>query len=174
MAAERAEGTAATSKGRTEPMLIPLLAQIPAHAVSADEVLSPYIYVFYAAFIVSFIFTPVMRTVATYYNIIDEPDSIRKMHSTPVAYLGGVAVFLGWIAGLALSQFLSLHRTEPGLLPYVHVRFSIVVGACVIVLLGLWDDIRRINPWVKIGGQVFAAVCLLIEGVGLRCAGPLL
>ena len=61
MAAERAEGTAATSKGRTEPMLIPLLAQIPAHAVSADEVLSPYIYVFYAAFIVSFIFTPVRR-----------------------------------------------------------------------------------------------------------------
>ena len=155
-------------------MLFPLLAQIPTSAVSADDVLSPYIYVFYAAFIVSFIFTPVMRTVATYYNIIDEPDSVRKMHSTPVAYLGGVAVFLGWIAGLALSQFLSLHRSEPGLLPYVHVRFSIVVGACVIVLLGLWDDIRRINPWVKIGGQVFAAVCLLIEGVGSRCAAPLL
>lgn len=156
------------------PLSSKILAQIPTRAVSADEVLSPYIYVFYAAFIVSFLFTPVMRTVATYYNIIDEPDSVRKMHNTPVAYLGGVAVFLGWIAGLALSQFLSLHRSEPGLLPYVHVRFSIVLGACVIVILGLWDDIRRINPWMKIGGQVFAAVCLLIEGVGVRCAGPLL
>jgi UDP-GlcNAc:undecaprenyl-phosphate GlcNAc-1-phosphate transferase len=155
-------------------MLTAILAQIPVSAVSADDVLSPYIYVFYAAFIVSFIFTPVMRTVASYYNIIDEPDAVRKMHSTPVAYLGGVAVFLGWIAGLALSQFLNLHRSEPGLLPHVHVRFSIVVGACVIVILGLWDDIRRINPWVKIGGQVFAAICLLIEGVGLKCAGPLL
>lgn len=155
-------------------MLTALLAQIPVQAVSADEVLSPYIYVFYAAFIVSFLFTPVMRTVATYYGIIDEPDSVRKMHNTPVAYLGGVAVFLGWIAGLALSQFLHLHRSEPGLLPYVHVRFSIVVGACVIVILGLWDDIRRINPWIKIAGQVFAAVCLLIEGVGLRCAYPIL
>jgi UDP-GlcNAc:undecaprenyl-phosphate GlcNAc-1-phosphate transferase len=155
-------------------MLTALLAQIPVQAVSADEVLSPYVYVFYVAFIVSFLFTPVMRTVAAYYGIIDEPDSLRKMHSTPVAYLGGVAVFLGWIAGLALSQFLHLHRSEPGLLPYVHVRFSIVVGACVIVILGLWDDIKRINPWVKIGGQVFAAICLLIEGVGLRCANPLL
>ncbi|HEV2293140.1 MAG TPA: MraY family glycosyltransferase [Tepidisphaeraceae bacterium] len=159
-------------------MLTPLfgqtLAQIPTSAVSADDVLSPYIYVFYAAFVVSFIFTPVMRTIAIYYNIIDEPDAIRKMHNTPVAYLGGVAVFLGWMAGLALSQFLSLHRSEPGLLPYVHVRFSIVLGACVIVILGLWDDIRRINPWMKIGGQVFAAVCLLIEGVGVNCAAPLL
>jgi UDP-N-acetylmuramyl pentapeptide phosphotransferase/UDP-N-acetylglucosamine-1-phosphate transferase len=54
-----------------------------------------------------------MRTVASYYGIIDEPDNVRKMHSTPVAYLGGVAVFLGWIAGLALSQFLHLHRSEP-------------------------------------------------------------
>src|SRR5688572_5090544 len=155
-------------------MLFPLLAQIPTSAVSADDVLSPYIYVFYAAFIVSFIFTPVMRTVATYYNIIDEPDTVRKMHSTPVAYLGGVAVFLGWIAGLAMSQFLGLHRSDPGLLPHVHVRFSIVVGASVIVILGLWDDIRRINPWVKIGGQVFAAICLLIEGVGVKCLKPLL
>ncbi|MGB7160270.1 MAG: MraY family glycosyltransferase [Tepidisphaeraceae bacterium] len=155
-------------------MLTLLLAQIPVRAVSWDEVLSPYIYVFYVSFIVSYLFTPIMRTVATYYGIIDEPDSLRKMHSTPVAYLGGVAVFLGWIAGLALSQFLHLHRSEPGLLPYVHVRFSIVVGACVIVMLGLWDDIRRINPWVKIGGQVFAAVCLLIEGVGLKCLAPLM
>jgi UDP-GlcNAc:undecaprenyl-phosphate GlcNAc-1-phosphate transferase len=86
------------------------------------------------------------------------------MHSSPVAYLGGVAVFLGWISGLAVSQFLNLHRTEPGLLPHLRVPFSIVVGASVIVLLGLWDDIRRISPKLKIGGQVFAAVCLLIEG----------
>src|SRR5688572_3174120 len=150
------------------------LAQIPSQAYSADEVAAPYIYVFYAAFIVAFCFTPVMQMVASYYGIIDEPDNKRKLHSAPVAYLGGVAVFLGWITGLAMSQFLQLHRTEPGLLPHLKVPFSIVVGACVIVILGLWDDIRRINPWMKIGGQVFAAICLLIEGVGLRCAGGIL
>jgi UDP-N-acetylmuramyl pentapeptide phosphotransferase/UDP-N-acetylglucosamine-1-phosphate transferase len=67
--------------------------------------------------------------------------------------LGGVAVFLGWISGMAMSQFLSLHRTEPGLLPHLKVPFSIIVGASVIVMLGLWDDVRRINPWMKIGGR---------------------
>jgi UDP-N-acetylmuramyl pentapeptide phosphotransferase/UDP-N-acetylglucosamine-1-phosphate transferase len=36
-----------------------------------------------------------MQMVASYYGIIDEPDNKRKMHSAPVAYLGGVAVFLG-------------------------------------------------------------------------------
>jgi hypothetical protein len=87
------------------------------HRLSADEVLSPYIYDFYAAFIISFIFTPVMRSIAMYYGIVDRPDRIRKLHTEPVAYLGGIAVFLGWIAGLGMSQFLYLHRVSPGLLP---------------------------------------------------------
>jgi UDP-GlcNAc:undecaprenyl-phosphate GlcNAc-1-phosphate transferase len=154
--------------------MLHLVGQIPTQAYTADEVVSPYIYVFYAAFVVSFVFTPVMQTVARYYGIIDEPDGHRKMHSTAVAYLGGVAVFLGWLTGLATSQFLQLHRTEPGLLPHLKVPFSVVVGASVIVILGLWDDIRRINPWAKIAGQVFAAICLLIEGVGSKCTYSML
>src|SRR3954462_1837911 len=82
---------------------------------SADDVMSPYIYVFYAAFIVTYLFTPIMRWVAIYYGIIDAPDNLRKMHSRPVAYLGGVAVFLGWISGLAFSQFLTVHGGEPSM-----------------------------------------------------------
>src|ERR1051326_2958323 len=110
-------------------MILPVLGQIGEQPYTADEVLSPYIYVFYVAFVVSFIFTPIMRRGATYYGIIDQPDAIRKMHSQPVAYLGGLAVFLGWLTGLALAQFLNLHRNEPGLLPHPHIKFSIVVGA---------------------------------------------
>ncbi|HEX8523781.1 MAG TPA: MraY family glycosyltransferase [Tepidisphaeraceae bacterium] len=154
-------------------MISGLLAQIPTRAFTADEVLSPYIYVFYVAFLVSFMFTPVMRRVATYYGIIDEPDS-RKMHSQPVAYLGGVAVFLGWLCALACSQFLSLHRTEPGLLPHPQVKFSIVMGATAIVLLGLYDDLYRLRPRIKITGQIFAAVILIVEGVGIRSLEPML
>src|SRR5438045_897421 len=134
------------------------LAQVPFHGYTADDVLSPYIYVFYVAFLVAFVFTPIMRRVATYYGIIDEPDTLRKMHSQPVAYLGGVAVFLGWLMGLAFSQFLRLHRNEPGLLPHPQIKFSIVVGATIIVMVGLWDDIYKIRPWVKIWWQVAAAV----------------
>ena len=142
----------------------------PVSKLSADDVLSPYIYVFYAAYIVSFIFTPVMRRIAIHYWIVDEPDGTRKMHADPVAYLGGVAVFLGWLAGLTISQFLLLHRQEFGLPKYLVVNFSIVVAACAIVLLGLWDDILHMSPWKKILGQVFAASCLLVTGLGSRSA----
>jgi UDP-GlcNAc:undecaprenyl-phosphate GlcNAc-1-phosphate transferase len=137
---------------------------------SADEVLSPYIYVFVAAYLVALAFTPIMQTIAVYYGIIDQPDGLRKMHSVPVAYLGGVAVFLGWLTGLAASQFLPLHRIEPEMPRSLVIHFPIVVGACAIVLLGLWDDIFHISPKRKILGQAAAALCLLLAGVGRRSA----
>jgi UDP-GlcNAc:undecaprenyl-phosphate/decaprenyl-phosphate GlcNAc-1-phosphate transferase len=146
--------------------------------ISLDEVLGSYIYVFYAAYIVGFIFTPIMRVIALHYGVVDEPDGVRKMHRAPVAYLGGVAVFLGWLAGLSISQFLLLHLVENSMPEHLQVNFSIVVGACAIVLVGIWDDILHMSPWKKILGQVFAASCLLQTGEGRGAAwmfvGPIL
>ena len=149
---------------------------------SADQILSPYVYVFYAAYIAAFILTPVLRGVAMHYNIIDQPDGIRKMHTVPVAYLGGLAVFLGWLTGLTMSQFLAIHYIDdlmpPEMPRTVVINFGLVIGASAIILLGLWDDIIHMSPKVKILGQVFAACCLLFGGIGRRCSwiliGPLL
>src|SRR6476469_7244381 len=97
-----------------------ILAQANVQPSTVDQVLSPYVYVFYVSFIVSFLFTPVMRA---------------------------VAVFLGWIAGLAISQYLTLHRQYPGWpVPHPSVKFSIVMGGLIIVVLGLWDDVHGIKP----------------------------
>src|SRR3954453_19979408 len=111
----------------------------------ADTVLSPYVYVFIVAYLLSFIFTPIMRRVAEYYGVIDKPDLLRKMHSRPVAYLGGVAVFMGWVGGLAISQFAQLHYWDATfdaqhLSHHVLVQPQIVVAAFIIMALGLWDD----------------------------------
>ena len=137
--------------------------------LSANDVLEQYVWVFYGAFLVAFFFTPIMRVVANYYGIIDAPDRLRKMHSVPVAYLGGLAVFLGWLTGLAISQFRRMPLHEPGLPLNVTINFSIIAGACVIIILGLWDDIFGIRPWVKITGQVAAACFLIAEGIGTLC-----
>src|SRR5688572_13706376 len=136
--------------------------------VSADRILEQYVYVFCAAFLLAFVFTPVMRAVATYYGIIDEPDRLRKMHNVPVAYLGGVAVFLAWLTGLAVSQFRPLPVHEPGLPAHVTINFSIVAGATIIIVLGLWDDVFKLKPWVKIAGQIAAALFLLSDNIGSR------
>jgi UDP-GlcNAc:undecaprenyl-phosphate GlcNAc-1-phosphate transferase len=151
------------------------LAQIPTTVFSTDQVLGPYVFVFYVAFLVAFLFTPIMRMVAMTYGIIDRPDQIRKMHSMPVAYLGGVAVFLGWLCGLAVANYLNLHRIEPGWPTRSPIiKFSIPMGALIIVVLGLWDDILGVRPKAKILAQVAAALLLLWDGVGVDSMRPLL
>ncbi len=146
---------------------------------TADTVLSPYIYVFITAYLLAFAFTPIMRRVAEFYGVIDQPDLLRKMHSRPVAYLGGVAVFMGWVGGLAISQFVQLHYWDIAwdALGYAHhvvIPREIVVAAFIIIVLGLWDDIGTLKPRYKIIGQI-AAACVLIAGkIGVRSTGPLL
>jgi UDP-GlcNAc:undecaprenyl-phosphate/decaprenyl-phosphate GlcNAc-1-phosphate transferase len=153
-------------------MFCGILADTTMPSLTWDDVLSPHIYVFYAAFIISFIFTPVMRYIAIYYGIIDQPDNVRKLHTAPVAYLGGVAVFMGWVAGLAMSQ-LHIPSAEIGV-SHLQVKMNIVVAAIVIVCLGLLDDVVKIPPRHKILGQVIAAIILLQGGVGTHCLGPLI
>lgn len=154
-------------------MSITLAQLVGSKVFTFDEVLSPYVYVFYAAFMIAWVFTPVMRSVAVYYGVVDRPDQIRKMHTSPVAYLGGVAVFLGWISGLASSQYLLLHRPVSGL-DHVVINLGIVVAACIILMLGLWDDLKHVSPWIKILGQVLAALALLSWGIGSEMTGKFL
>lgn len=157
-----------------------LSSQIPTQFYSADQVLAPYMYVFVVAFLLAFVLTPVMRAVAVFYGIIDHPDRMRKMHKTPVAYLGGVAVFIAWLGGLAISESLRLHRIDPGWpvdaagAAHPIIRFGIVVGALLISLLGLWDDVYKLDPWMKIAGQICAAMFLLWDGIGVNFTRPFL
>jgi UDP-GlcNAc:undecaprenyl-phosphate GlcNAc-1-phosphate transferase len=161
-------------------MVYGLIAQIPTRVFTADQVLSNYVYVFYAAFLLSFITTPAMRMVALHFGIIDRPDQVRKLHTAPIAYLGGVAVFVGWLTGLFVSQFMVLHRLETGWpvdsagVAHPIIPLSIVMGGLVIVVLGLCDDVWGLPPLMKIGGQVFAALFLLRDGIGINSTEQIL
>ncbi len=62
-----------------------------------------------------------------------------------------------------MTQFLGAHSDYP---KHIVINFSIIAGACIIVLLGLWDDVFHIRASMKIAGQFVAAATLLISGVG--------
>lgn len=129
------------------------------HAV---DVVSPLLSVLAMAFVVSLIGTPLVRRLAITNGIVDWPDAKRKAHAHPVAYLGGVAIFLGWLAGVLLF-LLGAVGTPAGSMGF---PISVILGAAVIMLTGLFDDIYGIQARVKIGGQLFAAAALATEQVG--------
>ncbi len=146
------------------------------------DIFHGYIGVFVIAFLVALFATPVMRRLAIANGIIDRPNEARKVHRVPIAYLGGVGVFLGIIAGILFSYLAPWH----GLINFhttkwtndvgfpIHVPFSVVAGMTVVMLVGLLDDVLDISPRAKIGGQLFAAACLAMEDVGTKVAYQLL
>jgi UDP-GlcNAc:undecaprenyl-phosphate GlcNAc-1-phosphate transferase len=58
--------------------------------------------------------------------------------------------------------------------PHLQVKLNIVLGAIIILIMGLWDDVKRIPPRNKILGQVITAIILLKGGVGSTCLDPVL
>ncbi len=137
---------------------------------SLTQVIAPYMGIFFAAFIVAILATPLMRMLAVRNGIVDLPDLKRKNHIEPVAYLGGVAIFLGWVIAIALAYYLVPdHR---GLkLTWGNPLIMIMLGAGAITLTGFFDDVYGISPRVKIGGQLFAAAALAHYSVGTQLIG---
>lgn len=138
-------------------------------AYTADEVLSPYVWVFLVSFGVCFVATPIMRKLALANGIVDWPDLRRKAHVEPVAYLGGVALFLGWLAGVVMCFFIVPHTVDVGV-GSVAFPPTIIIGAAIITLVGFGDDVYGMPPRVKVGGQLLAAALLAGHTVGTDLA----
>jgi UDP-GlcNAc:undecaprenyl-phosphate/decaprenyl-phosphate GlcNAc-1-phosphate transferase len=127
-----------------------------------STVLQPYMPVFYVAFLVTIVLTPLMRFLAHRHGIVDDPDGRRKVHTQPIAYLGGVSIFLGWLAGVSISVFLRPHNAESLMLNTVQIPPGVLLGAATVVLFGLMDDVYSLSPKIKILGQFLAALLLIL------------
>jgi UDP-GlcNAc:undecaprenyl-phosphate/decaprenyl-phosphate GlcNAc-1-phosphate transferase len=125
------------------------------------QVLPPYMPVFYVSFVATLVLTPLMRILAHRHGIVDDPDGKRKVHVQPIAYLGGVSIFLGWLAGVSISVFLRPHNPD---IANVQVPPGVLMGAAVVVLFGLMDDVYSLSPKTKIFGQFLAALLLVVPG----------
>jgi len=137
------------------------------------EVFHGFMGVFVVAFLVALVATPIMRRIAVANGVIDRPNDPRKIHRIPIAYMGGVAVWLGMIAGVSFSYAadgLNLPLMEAHSLQQRPVPISVLLGMTVIMLAGLMDDLVGISPRLKIAGQLLAAAALAMEEVGVKVA----
>ncbi|MBI1304679.1 MAG: hypothetical protein GC172_12975 [Phycisphaera sp.] len=130
------------------------------------ELLNGYAGVFLVSFLVTLVATPLVRKLAIEMEIIDRPDEARKQHRYPIAYLGGLAVFIGVMAAIVYSVVL-VDGAGGSLGP---VPFSIIIGLLAITFTGLADDVWGWDPRLKIMGQLVAAAALALEDTGIRVA----
>jgi UDP-N-acetylmuramyl pentapeptide phosphotransferase/UDP-N-acetylglucosamine-1-phosphate transferase len=102
------------------------------------------------AFFVTFLAIPAIMRVAKEKKLFDLPDS-RKLHTSPIASLGGIGIFLGFF----LSCLLTISSKYS---PDIQFFFA---SAIVIFFLGLKDDILIISALKKFLGQLAAAAILI-------------
>ena len=107
---------------------------------------------FLTSFLIVFVLTPVIMTIAKKRNVLDHPDS-RKIHKEPVPLLGGVAI---WAAFMITLMF---YRPWPD-----EIR-SIAIGGSLIFILGTIDDITPLSSAVRLFGQLAASAIVMSSGL---------
>lgn len=86
----------------------------------------------------------------------------RDVHTIPIPYFGGVAIFLGVAAGFLVMSQLPFLGAQPTV---QHDAFWVLVAALVICAVGVLDDLYDLRPVAKFAGQVLAAGIVSAQGV---------
>jgi UDP-GlcNAc:undecaprenyl-phosphate/decaprenyl-phosphate GlcNAc-1-phosphate transferase len=123
--------------------------------------LAGYAFIGFIAALVTMVTTPIVRRGAVHFGWVVAPDEGR-MHTSPTPAVGGVAMFLGLVAAMAVAwkmdRFTILFdgNSEP---------LGVLLAAAVIFAVGLWDDLRPISAPAKVTGIVVAGAILAWFGV---------
>ena len=112
-----------------------------------------YILILVSALVIVIVTTPFAKRMALRLGFIDHP-SERRVHTSPLPRLGGVAIYIACILALLLSNRF-----------YMPQLISIMLGATIVSFLGIWDDYRTLKPVIKLAGQVLAGLILVFSGI---------
>jgi UDP-GlcNAc:undecaprenyl-phosphate/decaprenyl-phosphate GlcNAc-1-phosphate transferase len=111
---------------------------------------------FIVALALSLYFTPMIRRGAISYGVVDAPDGKLKQHAEPVAYLGGIAIYISFLFALAFTY------------EFNEDVVALLLGSSIVVMLGLFDDLKVLTPPVKLAGQIVAALVLIKAGIMIK------
>lgn len=94
---------------------------------------------------------PFVKKIANHIGALDIPNE-RKVHKNPIARLGGLGIFFGFLVGYMLFAKNSVQMN------------SILIGSFIVILTGIIDDIKPIEAKPKMIGQLLAASSIVFYG----------
>ena len=120
-----------------------------------------YLLVFTIAAIVAYLMSGLCRRVAVRAGAVATVRE-RDMHTVPIPYLGGVAMFFG----VAAAFLVGVNLPFLGRLELVrHDAWAVLAAAAVICAVGVLDDLFELNALAKLAGQILAAGLVVALGV---------
>lgn len=110
------------------------------------------------AFFITLIATPFVIKLANYWGLVDDPQKRKHPAHTEhriVPRAGGLAIFLGILVASAMT------------VPFSKQLAGILIGAAIIIIVGIIDDKIDINPYFRFFTNILAAVIVVGSGVGI-------
>ena len=120
---------------------------------------------FLIALTITSISTPCVKRLALELGFVDAPAK-RKLHTTPMPLMGGVAIFMGAIIAIAFL----FRDIEPIRAPQVR---GILLASSFMAVVGLLDDRLGLPPSVKFLAQVMGVLILVLFDVRVKLPLPL-
>lgn len=102
--------------------------------------------------VLSLLLTPIVKVFSVKIGAVDVPKDGRRMHDHPIPRLGGLAIFLAFMVSVLI--FVPLDTAKKGML----------LGAVIIVILGIFDDIHALSAKLKFLVQLVAALVATLMG----------
>lgn len=96
---------------------------------------------------------------------VDRPDSDRKTQERAIPKLGGVAVALTLLVVVAAALIILDRESD------IPLALGVLGPALGVAILGYIDDIREINPWVRLGSQAALALIAWFAGTQVNVFG---
>jgi UDP-GlcNAc:undecaprenyl-phosphate GlcNAc-1-phosphate transferase len=112
----------------------------------------------------SLLLTPLVRNVAWHFGIVDQPDQQRKIHSSPIPRMGGVAIFAAVLCayGLLLIIRLSSGAIVSADLP---LALRLLPALAIVFGIGIIDDVISVRPWIRLAVETIAAIFAWVGGI---------
>lgn len=123
-----------------------------------------YLLAFATSFVGCILATPVVTRMAGWVGAIDRPDQFRRIHKGAVPRLGGLAVAFGLLL-TAVGAMSGLGGQWPAAAQFWNEQWATLVAGGIVLLLGVLDDTRGVNPRPKLLGQTAAVLVLAVGGV---------
>jgi UDP-GlcNAc:undecaprenyl-phosphate GlcNAc-1-phosphate transferase len=119
---------------------------------------------FAVALAFSMILTPMAKWFGLRLGAVDIPKD-RKVHTIPTPRIGGLAVFLAFSITFVLGD---LYLTPVSDVFVINQqRIFAYFGGLILLSCGLWDDFRRLNPWIKLFFQIAGVTVAFMGGLSI-------
>jgi len=120
--------------------------------------------------VVSFVLTPLFRDFFGFLEMVDRPDSDRKIHARAVPRVGGIPVVVSYFIAASVllllgGQWRSLFNWHD---PSIQLMVRLLPAVALIFVTGVFDDFAGLSPKIKLLGQTVAASYACWVGVRLE------